>query len=50
MERYTNWDFFKDVCLKTDKKIKSQIERRQPEVVYQIRRTPAHKPGVRSGK
>lgn len=53
-ERYTNFQFFKDVIANTDvpdrRKKKSKPERILPEVNHEIRHTPSHKPGVRDGK
>jgi hypothetical protein len=52
-ERYTKFDFFKDACFETDKKIKpkqSPLPRINEQTNWQVRATPAHKPGVADGK
>jgi ribosomal protein L13E len=51
-ERYTGWNLFKDVCYKTDRKLKQQHQdvRVPAEVINIVRYTPAHKPETRDGR
>jgi hypothetical protein len=49
-KKYNSWDYFKDTTYETDRRLKSQTQGQQPEVIYQARKTPAHKPGTKDGK